>query len=117
MTSPDVVRVFGLGRAAFGVGMLVAPRRVAAIWLGDDADIPASAVMMRALGARDLLLGAMLVHVAGNEQVARRWTAACGMCDLVDGGATVAYRPSGRGALVGPGALVSAAAHVAVSRL
>ena len=116
MASRDVVRGFGFGRAAFGVAMLVAPRRLATAWLGSSADIPASSVMIRALAARDLLLGMMLVHVADNEDVARRWTAACGACDFVDGAATLAVHPPGAGRLVGPFALASAAAHAAVSR-
>ena len=46
------------GRAAFGIGLLFYPRRVARSWLGDDVDRPTTEMLVRAVGARDLVIGA-----------------------------------------------------------
>ena len=75
------------GRIVVGLGLLVAPRLVGRAWIGDDADRPGATVFARALGIRDLLLGAFALrspipHVVG----------ACAAADAVDLVATLARR-------------------------
>jgi hypothetical protein len=77
---------FALGRIAFGVGLIVAPDRVASGWLPDDAARPGTQVAVRGLGARDVALAAG-VAVAGDK---RPWLIACLACDLADIAGTLA---------------------------
>jgi hypothetical protein len=87
------MRAIGAGRAAIGIALLAAPAAVGRGWLGPTADEPAGQVALRAIGARDALLGLMAVHVAGSAPgVAARWSSAIAVCDLVDGGATLVAR-------------------------
>jgi hypothetical protein len=47
-----------LNRVLFGIGYLVAPERTGSNWIGKAARDPRTSVFTRALGARDLALGA-----------------------------------------------------------
>jgi len=88
----------GVGRLAIGLALVAAPAQTAKGWLGDVADTDGGKVAVRALGARDALLGFMALHVASADDplVAARWSAAIALCDLVDGVATTGARGSGR---------------------
>jgi hypothetical protein len=115
----DAVRILAIGRIALGVAMLLFPRIAAAAWVGRDAATPGASVLARALGVRDAVFGGMLLHTLDHPQVAQRWTAACGACDLVDGSAAVAVRsslPPVRGRAGAVFALAAGAAHLALSR-
>ena len=117
MGSRDTVRALAIGRIVLGASLVLAPRRVASGWVGSDADTGAASVG-RALGARDVVLGGMLLHILDNPQVAQRWTATCGAVDAVDGLALLAARreiPTVRG-LAWASALGSAVGHFALSR-
>lgn len=92
MRARRAVRALGAGRAAFGVGMLAAPRLTGRGWIGDDADRPGAQVVIRALGVRDLILGLLTLHVAHRPGVGYRTVATCAAADLVDFGATFAAR-------------------------
>jgi len=95
------------GRIAIGAGLLAAPRLSAGAWIGRDAASAAVAPLGRALGVREVVLGAMTLHTLDRPQVARRWLRALALCDAVDLAATAA---AGR-ALPAPGrALVIAMA-------
>ena len=48
---------------------------------------------MRALGARDLVRGAIALHTLGHPEVAPRWQRTCAAVDAVDLVATAAARP------------------------
>jgi hypothetical protein len=89
-----VARGIAAGRVAAGVALLAAPQRVGRGWLGADGDRPGTQVALRALGVRDLYLGALALHVASRPGVGRRTIAASAACDLVDGVATLAARRS-----------------------
>ena len=73
------------------------------------------AALARALGVRDVLLGAMVLHTVDHPEVAPRWLAATAACDAVDFAAGAAVRselPRVRGALgmaVAGGAAVAGA--------
>jgi hypothetical protein len=90
----DAARVYGAGRVAIGAALVVAPRLLGRIWLGAPAATPAGAVAMRALGARDVVLGGIAVHTLDHPDVAPRWQRTCAAVDAVDLAATVAARRS-----------------------
>jgi hypothetical protein len=92
MAPSSIVRALAVVRIGIGAVLLLAPRRAAASWIGFGAYAPGVPVIGRALGARDALMGGMLLHTARHPQVGRRWTATCGAIDLVDGGALLAER-------------------------
>ena len=99
------------GRIAIGAGLLAAPRLTLGMWLGRDAAGRAVAPVGRALGVREVVLGAMLLHTLDRREVAVRWLRTLAVCDAVDLAATVAAR----GSLPGParaliGAMASAGA-------
>jgi hypothetical protein len=74
------------GRMAFGAAFLAAPGLAARAWVGDDARRPGAKVLCRALGARDLALGAagLLAERDGDRRWAARAFAAQGFADAVD---------------------------------
>lgn len=51
--------LLALNRVLFGVGYLAAPQRTAESWIGRAARKQGTQVFTRALGARDLALGAL----------------------------------------------------------
>jgi hypothetical protein len=83
-------RAIAAGRVATGLGAMLAPRRIAKAWIGDDG--PGAEAVMRALGVRDLVMGAITLHTIDHPQVGPRWVATCALTDLVDGAATWAVR-------------------------
>jgi hypothetical protein len=88
----DVARVYGAGRAGLGAALLIAPRGLGRIWLGRPGGGPAGSVAMRALGVRDLVLGAIVLHTLDHPEVAPRWQRTCAAVDAVDLVATAAAR-------------------------
>jgi hypothetical protein len=82
-----------VNRVAFGLGYLWAPRATGRRWIGKVARDPAVGVLTRALGARDLVLGAgALFALATRGRTARPWFAAHTVADGVDLAATIAAR-------------------------
>jgi hypothetical protein len=94
MAPRDVVRAINAGRVALGVGLLVAPRRSGRGWIGDDARLPGVAVVARAHGSREVLLGGLALHTAANARFAARMQHALAAVDAVDLVATLAARRS-----------------------
>ena len=84
MSPRDAVRGLAIARIVVGAALLLAPRWAGRRFLGDTVDTAGGSVLGRALGARDAVLGGMLLHTLDNPQVARRWTATCGGVDAVD---------------------------------
>jgi hypothetical protein len=85
MTTPTkLTALVAVGRLAFGVGLIAVPARVAAGWLGDDAERPATQVAIRGLGARDIALSAGALNALGDKARLRRWVLAAAACDLAD---------------------------------
>jgi hypothetical protein len=85
-----VARLYALGRAGIGAGVLVAPAALGRPWIGAAADKPGAQIAMRALGVRDVILGGISLHVLDRGPVAARAAQACAVADLVDGAATLA---------------------------
>ena len=87
--------VISLSRFVFGVVFIANPKIMDQAWIGKQARLPGPQLLSRAVGARDLTLGAGGVQAAvRNDGSARQWLAAAAVCDAVDFGATYA---AGRG--------------------
>jgi len=85
-------RLLAGGRAALGLGLVVAPGPLASRWIGPLADRPAAQSLVRLIGVRDLVLGLIALHTLDHPEIGPRWQATCAMVDLVDAGATFAAR-------------------------
>jgi hypothetical protein len=81
-----------INRVAMGTGLMLAPGIVGRVWSASEARDERSKVMARALGARDLALGAagLLALRDGDFNWARRAFAAQAAADAVDVAAFVA---------------------------
>ncbi|MGH2887403.1 MAG: hypothetical protein ACRDPA_32680 [Solirubrobacteraceae bacterium] len=105
----QAARIMAAGRVLIGATMLAAPDLVAAPWVGEDARTPGARVIVRALGARDAVLGAGTLAAAGDRAQLRRWLIASSASDVADFVATLAGpRSSARSAVLA----VAAAAAV-----
>jgi hypothetical protein len=90
-----VARAVAAGRLAFGVGMMAAPAKVMGPWIGEsEAARPAMDMVIRAFGAREILLGFLGVHVAGTAGVGKRTIGAMSLLDLTDLTMTIVHRNS-----------------------
>jgi hypothetical protein len=94
MKPRDVALAYAAGRVAIGVAALIVPRAIGRVWLGAAGATPAGGVAMRALGARDLVLGAIALHTLDHPEVAPRWQSTCAAVDAVDCAATAIARRS-----------------------
>jgi hypothetical protein len=92
-TPRDLARFQALGRVAAGIGLTVAPRAVASRWIGArSARRPGTAVVVTAMGARDLALGLGQARAISNGFGAAPWVAAGVLADATDLLATVRAR-------------------------
>lgn len=112
MDGVKVARLLGFGRLAIGAAMMAVPAQSMRGWIGADADRVPTQTVVRAFGAREVLLGFLTAHVASNPGVGRRTVGAIALCDAVDAAVTVAARRhlpasgvAGVGALAGGSAL------------
>lgn len=113
-------RALAVGRIAIGAGLVLAPRLAASGWIGADGRRDGTSVLARAVGARDVLLGAMVLHTIDRPEVAPRWLSATAACDAVDFAAALSVRdelPRVRGALGMAVAGGAAVAGLALSRV
>ena len=91
-TRSSVALVYAGARIAYGVALIIEPRRTARSWLGDGLAHGAARVGARALGARDALLSAGVLDALRRGQDPRPWLVGLAAADLVDIGATAADR-------------------------
>ena len=100
MTSKLIAGGIGLGRAALGMGLLAAPKRVGRGWVGDDVYRTGGRVALRAAGARDFALGAGLLVALMRGKPAAAWLLAGAFADIADAsvaaGAFSKLPPTGR---------------------
>jgi len=90
-----LARGLAINRIAFGLGYIAAPERTGKGWIGKPAEKGGTTVLTRALGARDLVLGAgALWAMQRRPESARPWFAAHAVADATDLAATVAARDS-----------------------
>ncbi|MCW3013870.1 MAG: hypothetical protein JWO02_962 [Solirubrobacterales bacterium] len=85
-------RILAGGRVLIGVALVVLPEQSSRPWLGDVSATAGAQVAVRALGIRDVLLGAITLHTLSHPQVGARWLQACAVADTVDAVATYAAR-------------------------
>lgn len=95
MNAVTVAKAVSAGRLVFGVGMMAAPSKLMAGWVGAaDAQRPAMDLVTRSFGAREVLLGFMGVHVADRPGVGKRAIRAMALLDATDLVVTAAHRRS-----------------------
>jgi hypothetical protein len=71
-----------LGRLGFGAGMLLAPARLSRPWIGGEAAGSGTQVVVRSLGARDLVIGAGALVSRGPDR--QHWLLAAVVSDATD---------------------------------
>lgn len=84
---------YGLTRVAFGVVAGSAPEKIGRTWIGEAAADEPTKVIFRALGVRDIALGAGTAEAAMRDQ-AGPWLAVTVLADLGDLAATLLARDS-----------------------
>jgi hypothetical protein len=94
-------------RVAYGVGLIVAPERLAGGWLGPDSQRAPVQVPLRALGMREALLHAGALSAALRGRSVRPWLAASIAGDLTDIASTFAGRTELPDGAAGATALVA----------
>ncbi len=82
-------QVLAAGRVAVGLALIAVPGRIGASWIGPEAAGAGTQVFARALGARDVALGAGALWALRQGDPARRWLAWGAAVDAVDFGATL----------------------------
>jgi hypothetical protein len=86
----NLIRQLAIGRIAFGAAMLVKPEEAVRGWIGRRAaSYGGTQTVTRALGARDLVLGAGALAALTSGRDARDWVLAGAAADTVDLVATV----------------------------
>jgi len=83
-------RLLAGARTAIGASLIAAPRFGSATWVGRPRRAAPTKVLTRAVGARDLAIGAGALASSGDAQ--RAWLAAGVLCDTVDLVATLIDR-------------------------
>ena len=75
-----------VNRAAFGLNYLVRPKEARKSWIGPVAKLPATQVIVRSQGARDVALGggALRALARGDERELRAWVTGQTVADLAD---------------------------------
>ncbi|MBA3305068.1 MAG: hypothetical protein H0U25_03985 [Thermoleophilaceae bacterium] len=92
MDAKRMARDQAIGRAVLGAAITVAPSATTVDWIGKDATRSPVAVLARALGVRDCMMGLGVLRTLGDAEAAKPWIAACLVADVVDLGATLAAR-------------------------
>ena len=94
MEPRDLALLNARGRMAIGAALLVAPRLIGPMWIGDDGDRPAVKLLARALGVRDLVVGLGTAVALDRGAPVRGWLEGAAVADTVDFVATLAARDS-----------------------
>lgn len=111
------LRFIAAGRIAIGIAALVAPRRLAAGWLGPEAATGAVTLLARAFGAREVAVGAGTLWALDAGGPVRPWVTAGIVCDGLDAAASVlAVRHLGPKALLN-GAVAASATAAGIAAL
>jgi hypothetical protein len=77
-------RMIGLGRAAIGIAMLLAPATSMRVWIKEGRTSSGARLVTRALGAREVALGAGLVLAIDKGGPVRGWMEAGVLVDTSD---------------------------------
>jgi hypothetical protein len=106
-----LVTGIALGRLAIGAALVAAPRKAFGPgWIGEEAQRPPAAALLRAVGARDVALGLGTLIALRNSSSLKAWVLAGTIADGTDFFATLAagqaIPPAGR---MGVGAVAGGA--------
>lgn len=84
MDDRDTARMLGWARVAIGGFLFLMPRKAARIWTGrEQADFPNN-MMVRGLGARDVIIGVGLATALESGRSASAWLQASAAADASD---------------------------------
>lgn len=78
------VQILGLLRAGIGAALFTFPGLSARVWLGEGARGPTARIAMRALGAREVVLGIGLLTALEGRRDPETWIEAGALCDVAD---------------------------------
>jgi hypothetical protein len=81
------IRTFAMGRIGIGAVAVLVPRLVLRPWLGKGNNTPATRMLTRMVGARDIALGMGVVFALNHDAPVRGWLEAA---TVADGGDFVA---------------------------
>lgn len=84
----QLVRMIAAGRVVVGASLTLAPGFAGSQWLGDVARRPDAKVMIRAMGVRDMALGAGAIKALESGDPVRTWVLLGALSDVVDFAAT-----------------------------
>jgi len=84
----QIVRMLAAGRVVVGATLTVFPGFAGGMWIGDVAKDPRVKVMIRAMGIRDLALGAGLLSALSKGEPTATWAGLGAASDVVDAVAT-----------------------------
>jgi hypothetical protein len=89
-----------LGRALIGAALVATPAKASEGWIGPEADLPATQVVARACGVRDLAIALGTIAALRGGGDVKPWLVAGVVSDAVDLAATLAagkaLPPTGR---------------------
>lgn len=91
MSPLGTAKLLAYGRIAIGLAGVVAPQTWSG-WIGRSAEQPDTQPVIRGFGARDVLLGFLVLHVADRKGVGPRTVSAVAAMDVVDLSSTLAAR-------------------------
>lgn len=100
---PAVAGILAAGHALVGATGIVAPRFLMWFWAGSDPDAQHVRLSGRAVGARDLALGAGILKALGRGEVGSAWSRCMVLSDAVDAVGTLLFfrhTPWGRRAFI-----------------
>ena len=84
------VKVYAIGRLAYSAGLIFAPGRLAAGWIGSAGSASTAAqVGLRGLAGRDTALACGILLAEARGRSPRVWLALCALGDLTDVAATL----------------------------
>ena len=89
-----IIKISGYARATFGVAMIAAPGIVGNGWIGADGKRRGVKALTRALGIRDLLIGAGAILAVNEQRDLRRWVEFSMVADGMDAAATLLALPA-----------------------
>jgi hypothetical protein len=84
MEARSAATLIGAGRVAFGAALILAPRAVGRGWIGEAAGTAGGKVAVRAVGARDVILGLGGLVALRRGGPARGWLEAGAAADIAD---------------------------------
>lgn len=92
MEPGTVARLLAVSRIAIGTALVLVPRVAGRTWIGPDSELEGAQLFARALGARDIALGAGMYRALDHGGGARPWALGTAFADGIDFVATLLAR-------------------------